>query len=111
MNAGTWIAIFMPLFLMLFIFIPQAQAQHNAMLRNKYKVRAGREDRFVENQMIAQCLGKHCLISTGGMNGSFQGTVVEINDNWLKVEHKGVVDLINCDYIQSIRELPVKSKK
>lgn len=63
------------------------------------------------SKMIEQCLGKRCIISTGGMNGSFQGTVIEITDNWLKIENKGIVDLINCDYIQNIRELPEKKSK
>ncbi|MFA9380135.1 MAG: hypothetical protein ACERKO_03640 [Acetanaerobacterium sp.] len=60
------------------------------------------------NALIEQCLGKRCLITTSSLSGAYQGTVVEITDNWIKLERKGTIDLINCDYIQNIRELPNK---
>ncbi len=62
------------------------------------------------NAMVEQCLGKLCIISTGSMGTSYQGTVIEITDNWIRLENKGVVDLINCDYIQSIREIRPKKR-
>lgn len=110
MNIGALIAVFLPIFLLLFVFIPQTRAQHKLIRQIRNRVRMNREADFLASQLVTQCLGKNCLISTG-LNGSFQGTVIEIADNWMKVESKGVVDLINCDYIQSIRELPAKKQK
>ncbi len=110
MDTGIWIAVFLPIFLLLFIFIPQAQAQQNALRQFRRRVRLSKEANYVASQLVMQCLGKDCLISTG-LNGNFQGTVIEIADNWMKVESKGIVQLINCDYIQSIRELPAKKRK
>ncbi len=110
MNIGALIAVFLPIFLLLFVFIPQTRAQHKLIQQTRNRVRMNREADFLASQLVTQCLGKNCLISTG-LNGSFQGTVIEIADNWMKVESKGVVDLINCDYIQSIRELPAKKQK
>ncbi len=45
----------------------------------------------------------------GGFGTSFAKVkIVEVADNWMKVERKGKVDLVNIEFIQSIKILPEK---
>lgn len=54
------------------------------------------------NLILTQCVGAVCTINMGSFGTSFQGLVLSVEDHWMKVERKGKVQVINCDFIQSI---------
>lgn len=104
MDSSTWIAVYMPIFILLFIIIP---SQKNYFLAMKV---IKRKRGFVEmsNELIKSYVGKVCNISTGSLGPNFNKVrIIEVKDNWIKVEGKGKADLINTDFIQSIKILPI----
>jgi len=106
LQPAVWIAIYLPIFTMLFILIPSQQRK--IYVARKYKKRRGAIK--LSNELIKNCLGKECNISTGSLGSSFNKVkIVEVIDNWIKVESKGKEDLINVDFIQSIKILPEKN--
>lgn len=63
------------------------------------------------NELVRRCLGKHCLICLGGMGADLEGTVEEIEGNWISLRTKKGVELVNLDYINRIQEKREKTPK
>lgn len=102
MEPSSWIAIYLPIFIVFVIIIPTQR-------RNIYitgLLRKKRGERKVSNELIQSCVGKTCTISTGTLGSSYTKVmVVEVKENWIKVKSKGRENLINSDYIQNIKIL------
>lgn len=86
---------------MLFVIIIPAR-QRMILLLNKLRKQRG--ERKVSNQLIQSCIGKICTITTGSFGSSYNKVkIVEVIDNWIRIESKGKQDLINSDYVQCIK--------
>lgn len=55
------------------------------------------------NEIIKKYIGKNCKISTGSLGTSVVGKILEVNENWLEIETQKGKELINADFIQSIK--------
>lgn len=55
------------------------------------------------NELLKKYIGKNCLISTGSFGTSITGKILEVNENWVEVETKKDVELINVEYVQNIK--------
>ncbi|MCG8482460.1 MAG: hypothetical protein MJA31_04055 [Clostridia bacterium] len=100
MEPGVWIAIYLPIFVLFFVILP---SQKRTILFKKKRKRRGVA---MSNELIKDCIGKVCNISTGSLGSNFTKVkIIEVVDNWIKVEGKGKVDLINTDFIQNIKIL------
>ena len=53
-------------------------------------------------EMLNECIGKEVTICVEGELSGFKATVVSIEGNWLKVEEKNNIRLINGDMITQI---------
>lgn len=62
-------------------------------------------------ELIKEFIGKICTIVLFNDSFGVQGRIVDIEDNWLKVEEKNKVRLINGDMIRDISILPEKYQK
>jgi len=100
MNTGTWVAIYMPLFIIFFIILPQQRAVQKAVLL-KIRKRIGVVE--MTNELIKRYIGKNCLISTGTFGTNVKGKIIDVNENWLEVETKKGSELVNVEFIQSIK--------
>lgn len=58
--------------------------------------------RIMGNEIIKEYVGKTCKIF-GGQSVNGIGKIIEVNENWIKLETKKGVELINAEYIQSIK--------
>ncbi|WP_207636345.1 DUF6897 domain-containing protein [Desulfosporosinus youngiae] len=56
------------------------------------------------NDLLKKYIGKKCLITTGTFGTNVRGIIIEVNENWLEVETKKGNELINGEFIQSIKE-------
>ncbi|EHQ90324.1 hypothetical protein DesyoDRAFT_3294 [Desulfosporosinus youngiae DSM 17734] len=101
MNTGSWIAIYLPLFIIFVIILPQQRAVHKAVL---LKVRKRKGVAKMTNDLLKKYIGKKCLITTGTFGTNVRGIIIEVNENWLEVETKKGNELINGEFIQSIKE-------
>jgi hypothetical protein len=100
METSTWIAIYLPIFILFFIILPQQNGMYAAMRRNHAK----RRIRKVTNETLAKFIGKTCMISAGSYGVNVAGRIVSVNENWIEVENKkGAIELVNADYVQSVR--------
>lgn len=100
MNTGSWVAIYMPLFIIFFIILPQQCAVQKAVL---FKIRKRKGVVEMINELIKKYIGKNCLISTGSFGANVKGKIIDVNENWLEVETKKGKELINAEFIQSIK--------
>lgn len=99
MDSFSWIAIYIPLLLILFTAYRQKK---HMRLTNTRKRKRGHT---MTNELLRSYLSKHCKISTGSMDNSITGTLKELNDNWLEVQTNKGIELVNIDYIQKIKIL------
>ena len=99
MNPAT-VGIWLPIFIVFFIVIAQqAVARKNAMVM--VRKRKGRI--AMTNELIAKYVGRDCYITTGTMGVSVTGKIIEVNDNWIEVQTRKGVEILNLDFIQNIK--------
>lgn len=101
MNSGAFIAIYLPIFIVLFVMAP-------ANKRKQYiikKLKKSRGERVMSNEIIKSCIGKICTISAGSFGTSYSKVeILEVADNWIKVRSsKGKIDLVNIDFVQNFK--------
>lgn len=61
-------------------------------------------------ELIKEFIGKKCTIILFNESFGVQGIIVAIEDNWIKIEEKNTVRLINGDMIRDISLVPEKNK-
>ncbi|GKX65871.1 hypothetical protein rsdtw13_11290 [Clostridium sp. TW13] len=100
MNSATWIAIYLPIFMLLFVILPQQRNMQKFVIK-KNKNRKGLK--IMTNEILKKYIGKECRISTGSLGTNVAGKIVDINENWIEVETKKGMEVINAEFIQSIK--------
>lgn len=100
MNVSIWIAIYLPLFIIFLVVIPN-QIKIQKFVIQKIKKRKGVI--IMTNEIIKKYIGSNCKISTGSYGTNIEGIILEINENWIEVQTKKGKELINADFIQNIK--------
>ena len=100
MDSTSWIALYMPLFIIFFIVLPQQREVQKAVIM-KLKRRKG--EIVMTNDVIKKYIGKNCRISTGSFGTNITGKILDVNENWIEVETRKGNELINAEYVQSIK--------
>jgi preprotein translocase subunit YajC len=100
LNSSTWIAAYLPLFIMFFIILPQKREMEKTLIM---KIKKKRGALTMTNEVIKKYIGKYCKISTGSFGTNLTGQIIDVNENWLEVETNKGKELINADFIQSIK--------
>ena len=62
----------------------------------------------VPNEIIKQCIGLNCSLTTGWFETNLSGKITAVNENWIEVETKKGKEYINGDYVQHIEINEVK---
>ncbi|AET69004.1 hypothetical protein Desor_3521 [Desulfosporosinus orientis DSM 765] len=57
------------------------------------------------NELINKYVGKKCIISTGSFGTNVKGTIAAVKENWIEIETSKGQELINAEFIQSIKIL------
>ena len=55
------------------------------------------------NEVIKKYIGKNCRISTGSFGTNVIGKIIDVNENWIEVQTKKGNELINAEFVQSIK--------
>ena len=82
------------------IFLPTMQRRKRLRIK-KAKNKGAKKTMPVE--LIKDYIGKLVTIYVEGELGGFQGTILGVEGNWLKVEEKKHIRLVNGDMITQIR--------
>lgn len=53
-------------------------------------------------EMMKEFIGKQCVITLFNEMGGVQGTILAVEENWIKVDEKKRVRIINGDMIRDI---------
>jgi len=100
MSTGTFIAIYLPILIVLFVILP-TNRRHKFVAR---KLKKRRGEKVMSNELIKSCIGKICSISTGSFGTSYSKVeIVEVADNWIKIQGKSNSDIVNIDFITNIK--------
>lgn len=99
LNLGTWIVIYMPILLLFFVILPQAENTKKILFINNKKIREGLK---MDNQFLKNYEGCNCSILTGSFGSNVSGKIIQVSENWLQLETKKGIVLMNSEYIQSI---------
>ncbi len=91
-------------FILLFIIIMQ-ENHRRTVRRIQNRKKRGRKSTM--KQLIERFLNKE--VSVASIVGTLRGTLVELSDNAVAIEGKNGTQVVNIDYIYSVKE--VKSKK
>ena len=67
------------------------------------KIKKKRGVGIMTNEMIKKYVGKNCKISTGSLGTTVVGRIIGVNENWIEVETKKGNELVNADFVQSIK--------
>ena len=62
-------------------------------------------------ELLKEFMGKVCAIMMFNESFGVTGKIVEVEDNWIKVEEKNGTRLINGDMIRDIKMMPEKYQK
>jgi len=100
LNPSVWFAIYLPLFILFFVIFPR-QKKVRRIVAQKIRKRKGLK--VLTNEMIKKYKGKRCKITTGALGTTVVGKMVEINENWIEIETRKGIEIINSDFIQSVR--------
>ena len=103
MNSTSWIAIYLPIFILFFVILPQQRAMQKIIINKKKK---GKGLIIMTNEIIKKYIGKNCRISTGSFGTNVAGRIIDVNENWIEVKTKKGIEVINAEFIQSIKVDP-----
>ena len=100
MNAGTWIAIYLPIVMLLFIILPsqyQSQAKAAKLIMKRKRVRV------LDHELIKKYIGRVCKITTGSYGTTTTGKILDVKENWIELETRKGVELMNAEFVQNIK--------
>lgn len=100
MDTSTWIAIYLPMFILIFFMMPQQQLIYHAVISNIRRKKGGIT---MTNELIQKYIGKRCQISTGALGIRVTGMIIDVKEKWIEIETKKGSELINSDFVQNIK--------
>lgn len=102
MNVGVYIAIFLPLILLML-----RQRQEREYVAQRIVKRKGEGTDMKE--LAERFVGKECLIYTLG-GTQITGVIKEVAGNAMLLESGTTLETVNLDYVMRIREYPRNKK-
>lgn len=60
------------------------------------------EKRKMPTEMLEEFIGKECMVTIFNEIGAVQGKIIKVEENWIKVEEKKRIHIINGDMIKDI---------
>jgi len=102
---------FTPVYICLIAVIAAIIAANNARLREYIKIRNTRRrgNMAIPKALTANYLGRPCMLATGNFGGNIAGTISAVEENWLQIKTNQGEQLVNSDFVVSIR--PLKDKE
>lgn len=100
----------LPIVLLLIFAIRQGKSQKSAAVINHRKNHNSKEI-FKMKELAQKFIGKECLIYTVASDLSAEkGVIKEITENGILLDYNGNLQVINLEYVISIREWPRNAK-
>jgi len=90
----------MPIFILFFVILPQQQLIQKSIIKKKKNKRGLIT---MTNEVIKKYIGKNCRLSTGSFGTNVVGKIIEVNENWIEIQTKKGIEIINAEFVQSIK--------
>lgn len=104
MDSKVLITVYMPLFILLFVILPQQNELQKLMIIKMIIKRRKRKGWIImTNDIIKKFVGKTCKISTGPFGTYIVGKIIDIKENWIEIETKSGKELINSEFVLTIK--------
>jgi hypothetical protein len=101
LDSGSWVAIYLPILIVIIGYIQQNEYRKIMIIRHKRR----RGLISMTNELLSKHIGKKCKISTGSYGSNVTGRILEIKDNWIEVETYKGLELINAEFVQNVKVL------
>ena len=92
MNPAMYIAIFLPLLIVLLM-----QGQNNKVLIKRITKSKIKGEKFLMLELAKKFIDKECLIYT--FNSQLTGVIKEVNNGAILVENKNTIEIVNLDFV------------
>ena len=89
------------------IIIPRRNKLYFEIIRRK---KEGRK-RKMPQELMKEFIGKVCGITLFNESFGVTGKIVSVEGNWIKVEEKDTIRIVNGDMIRDIKIMPDKYQK
>jgi len=97
---SSYISTYFLFFIIFFIVFPQQHALQKLAI---IKIKKRKGVIIMTNEVIKKYIGNNCNISTGSFGTNAIGKIIDVNENWIEFETKKGKELINIEFIQSIK--------
>ncbi len=101
------LSMIISLIVIFFVLFTRQSGKYLRIIQNKKK---GRK-RSMPTELIKEFIGKVCNISLFNDSFGVMGKIVAVEDNWIKINEKSTVRLINGDMVRDIKIMPDKYQK
>lgn len=103
--------LYLIFFILLFCIILPAFRRRRTMaalmITKRKRKKLTMEERIKMYEIIKRFIGKECIISMmTGETSQVQGTIKEVQENWVVIDSGYGDDVVNIDYITRVREYP-----
>jgi len=106
MNAGTWIAVYLPFIILFFILMQRKKALKHHTAAKLHKRKGGAH---IMQHIIEKYMGKGVRITT--VNDTHLGFLSAYEDGWITLTYEGKDTELNADYIVQMEAHDIPEKK
>lgn len=99
-------AVYIPIFMMLFVLFLVLREQRLAMLKKLIEKRK-KEGNTQMKELAERFVGKECLVYVFGGH-QYDGTLKEVTDGALLIQKGEKLEAVNLDFVMRLREYPRK---
>lgn len=107
MDNSTWTVYFILFVAIFLIYLPRKKkrryAANRQMLKNKIADKKG-IGREIMRELAERFVGKDVYIKL--LEGTVDGVISEVTDSGIVLENNGNAQVVNLDYVMTIREYP-----
>lgn len=91
-------------YLLLFVLILVFVFYENTKRRMiKIKMKKKRGLMMMTNELLKSYIGRNCFMYMGSFGTNVAGKILSVNENWVEVESKKGIELVNAEFVQSIK--------
>ena len=104
MQNSIWIAVFL---LIILPMLERRRRRRNAIIKHVlYNKKRNKENNKMK-ELAKQFIGKECIVYTvTGSDGIVKGTIKDVADDGIIIEHGDGIEAVNLEYVTRIREWP-----
>jgi hypothetical protein len=86
----------MPILILLLIILPEQRRRMTLALKKQRK-----RGIKMNNELIKTYIERVCTVSSG-FGSAVKGKIVRVQENWIEIETKGGIQLVNAEFVTQI---------